>query len=163
LHRWFISFLSSKQESQATERTVLQNQEKLMRSSSTLLLGSLLAATLLAGMAPGRALARTPPPPGATSAAKGAHSGEPEILQRFQAAVPKLGLWPEQKPRITKLVAEVKASLKKIEAGPGTPQQKEIQRQALHQKAQDGLDHILTVAQAAKLKQLMGGAAKPKK
>ena len=133
-----------------------------MRSSSTLLLGTLLAASLLAGINAGPALARTPPPPGAAAEKAKAHPEEPEILARFEAAVPKLGLWPEQKPRITKLVAEVKAGLKKIEAGSETPQQKDIMRQSLHQKAQDGLDHILTVAQAAKLKQLMGGGGAPK-
>ena len=113
----------------------------------------------------------SPPPPAAVagnSAAPGkatasgnvaVHQEEPDILKRFEAAVPKLGPWPEQKPRIQKLVANVRAELKKIAAGSGTPQQKDVLRQSLHKKAQDGLDHILTVAQTAKLKQLMGGQA----
>ncbi|MGV3721698.1 MAG: hypothetical protein ACO1SX_12370 [Actinomycetota bacterium] len=128
-----------------------------MRSTSTVLFGSLLACSLVAVIAPSGALARTPAP--AAKAAK----GEPEILTRFEAAVPKLGLWPEQKPRIQKLIAEVRASLKKVEAAGGTPEQKQVRLQAIHAKAQDGLNHVLTVAQAEKLKKLMSAAPKQKK
>jgi Spy/CpxP family protein refolding chaperone len=123
-----------------------------MHARSTVLLQALLAFSLLAGTAASPVLARSP----ASIAAK--NQGDPDILKRFEAAVPHLDLWPEQKPRIQKLVAGVKASLKKIEASTDAPEKKQQLLKAVHAKAQDGLNHILTVAQAEKLKKLMNGS-----
>jgi Spy/CpxP family protein refolding chaperone len=128
-----------------------------MNVRSTVILGSLLAVSLTPLTAPTCVHARTPPPAGAAA------KHEPDVLRRFEAAVPKLGLWPEQKPRIQKLVAEVRASLKKIEASAGTPEEKQARLKAVHAKAQDSLNHVLTVVQAEKLKKLMGDAPKPRK
>jgi hypothetical protein len=86
---------------------------------------------------------------------------EPEELTRFEAALPKLDLWPEQKPRIQKLLQDVRADLKAVQAAAGTPESKEPKLKAIHLKARDRLNHIITVAQAEKLKTLMAPPKKP--
>jgi len=144
------------QDFQATERTVLQTMEESMRSRLTVLFPVLLAFSTIVFTAHRPVLAESTP-------LRAAAKQEPEELTRFEAAVPKLGLWPEQKPRIKKLVAEVRASLKKVEAAGGTPEQKQVRLKVVHAKAQEDLNHILTVAQAEKLKRLMAEPKKPKK
>lgn len=88
--------------------------------------------------------------------------GPSDELARFEAALPKLDLWPEQKPRIQKLLTEVRAQLKKIEQAPGAPEQKGPQFMALRERARKQLDRIITVAQAEKLKQLLNQGGKPR-
>lgn len=82
-------------------------------------------------------------------------------IARFEAALPKLDLWPEQKPRIQKLLRQVKADLKKIRSAPGTPEQKKPRLRALRERAMQSLNRIITVAQAERLKQLMAAPKKP--
>ena len=113
-----------------------------------------LAACFLISAAPLAAGQAAPPPKAA------AQAQEPEELTRFEAALPKLDLWPEQKPRLQKLLQDVRAELKTVQAAPGTPESKEPKLKAIHLKARDRLNHIITVAQAEKLKTLM---APPKK
>jgi hypothetical protein len=103
-------------------------------------------------------LAATKPVPPAKAATP---AQEPEELTRFEASLPKLDLWPEQKPRIQKLLQDVRAELKAVQAAPGTPESKEPKLKALHLKARDRLNHIITVAQAEKLKMLMAPPKKP--
>jgi hypothetical protein len=97
----------------------------------------------------------------ATPPKAGASAQEPEELTRFEAALPKLDLWPEQKPRLQKLLQDVRAELKAVQAAPGTPESKEPKLKAIHLKARDRLNHIITVAQAEKLKTLMAPPKKP--
>jgi hypothetical protein len=111
---------------------------------------TILLAGLLLGLAPALpAEARSPVPAAAVQ--------EPEELRRFEAALPKLGLYPEQKPRIAALLKDVRASLRQIQASGATPDQKQQKQKALHKSAQTRLNQILTVAQAEKLKTLMHG------
>ena len=85
---------------------------------------------------------------------------EPEELRRFEAALPKLNLTPEQKPRIAALLKDVRASLAKMEKQPGTDSEKQARLKKVHKSAKERLKHILTVAQSEKLKTLMDGPRK---
>ena len=110
---------------------------------------------LLAGLL--LALSPALPVEARSSAPAAAAAQEPEELKRFEAALPKLGLYPEQRPRIAALLKEVRASLRKIHTSGATPDQKRLKQKALHKSAQTRLNRILTVAQAEKLKNLMNG------
>ncbi|MGV3721554.1 MAG: hypothetical protein ACO1SX_11650 [Actinomycetota bacterium] len=120
-----------------------------MRLLSTILLGTLLTASLTTVTSPAACHAKTPAPPAAGTQA-------PDELKRFEVAAAKLNLSPEQKAKVARLVAEVRASVKKLDAGSETPAQKQLKINALRTDAREKLDHILTVAQDRELKKLLG-------
>jgi hypothetical protein len=153
------SLHSADQLSEEGKRRPLANRslekENTMRLLSTVLMGGVLALTTFAPLAP--AVARTPAPAAAGSAAPTAPKPEEEV-KKFEAAVNKLGLSAEQKPKFASLMQEVRASLKKIESTSDAPAVKQQQMTKLRTSAKDKLDHILTVAQDRELKKMMAPA-----
>lgn len=118
-------------------------------------LGALLLGALITS-APVPAAAKSPAP-------ASANPQEPKELKRFEAALPKLGLSAQQKPKITNLLKDVRASIRKIQAAPGAPEEKEEHLKALRTSSQIRLNQILTVSQNEKLKRLMNPPRAPKK
>lgn len=126
-----------------------------MRLLPTALLGGVLALTAFTVSAP--AHAKSPAPAAATTSVP---KPEDEV-KKFEAAVNKLGLSAEQKPKFASLIKEVRASLKKIEGSSDAPIVKQQQIGKLRNGAKEKLDHILTVAQDRELQKQMASAKKP--
>ena len=119
-----------------------------MRPLQAVLLGSSLAASLSATTSPRPSFARSPAPPAPAGT-------EPDELKRFEAAIARVDLSPEQQSKVSRLLREIRASVSKIENTPGDPAQTQARINVLRTKMQAKLDRILTVAQDRQLKKLM--------
>lgn len=119
-----------------------------MRPLQAVLLGSSLAASLSAATSPSSSFARSPAPSATVNA-------EPDALKRFEVAIAKVDLSPEQRSKVSRLLREIRASVSKIENTPDDGAQKQARINALRANMQAKLDRILTVAQDRQLKKLM--------
>lgn len=97
--------------------------------------------------------------PSATKAKKDRRSAG---LKRFEAAIAKLNLTPEQKPKVDAAVKAAVAEGKKIREGAGTPEEKRPKLRQAQQALTTKLMAILTPVQQMQLRDAMeGGKAAP--
>lgn len=118
--------------------------KRWMTSISAALLGLSLATGSLA------APATAPAKPGVQGQRRG---GGP--VKRFEAALAKLNLTPDQKTKVDKLMADTKAQALKVRQGAGTPEEKRTKSRELMKGFRAKLNAILTPEQEAKLKEAM--------
>ncbi|MGV3720502.1 MAG: hypothetical protein ACO1SX_06280 [Actinomycetota bacterium] len=97
--------------------------------------------------------------PAAPKAAKGKRAGG---MKRFEAALAKLNLTAEQKPKVDAAVKTAQAESKKIREGAGAPQEKRPKMREVQKGLQTKLRAILTPEQQKQLKEALA-ASRPKR
>lgn len=78
-------------------------------------------------------------------------------MDRLETALKKLSLNADQQAKTKKLVEETRAELKKIDTGPGTPEEKRTRSRTATRALNQKLRPILTQEQAQKLREELGG------